>query len=120
MSCHDIGRGMASVANVVIGLYEGNQIGKEAAVHLIRACRKGVHWCDGNEGEAVETVVKAGYCGLCFEKKESLSNVFDNDIEYPGTYDVFDAYDDVAAHYHLCPECKQRVIREYKEKTHLS
>ena len=80
MSCHDIGRGMASVANVVIELYEGGRIDKEASIRLIRACRKGVHWCDGNEDEAMETVVEVGYCGLCFEKKEGLSSVYDNDI----------------------------------------
>lgn len=120
MSCHDIGRGMASVAKVIINLYESNQINKGAAVRLIHACRKGVHWCDGNEGEAMDPVVEAGYCGLCFEKKENLSSVFDNDIGYPGMYDVFDDYDDTAAHDFLCPECKQHIISEYKEKKHLS
>ena len=44
MSCHDIGRGMASVANVVIGLYEGRQIGKDAAMRLVRA-HLGVRQC---------------------------------------------------------------------------
>ena len=116
MSCHDIGRGMASVANVVINLYEGDQISKDVAIRLICACRNGVHWCDGNEGEAIETVVEAGYCGLCFEKKDKLSSVYDNEFEYAVRYRVFDDYDDTAAHYHLCPECKQRVIDEYKEK----
>jgi len=116
MSCHDIGRGMASVANVVIELYEGGQIGKDAAIRLVRACRKGVHWCDGNEDEAMETVVEAGYCGLCFEKKEGLSSVYDNGIAYPDKYDVFKAYDKTAAHDCLCPECKAKVIGEYREK----
>ena len=109
MSCHDIGRGMASVANVIIELYEGGQIGKDAAIRLVCACRKGVHWCDGNEDEAMET-------GLCFEKKEGLSSVYDNDIGYPGKYDVFKAYDKTAAHDCLCPECKAKVIGEYREK----
>jgi len=116
MSCHDIGRGMASVANVIIELYEGGQIGKDAAIRLVRACREGVHWCDGNEDEAMETVVEAGYCGLCFEKKEGLSSVYDNDIGYPGKYDVFKAYDKTAAHDCPCPECKAKVIGEYREK----
>ena len=116
MSCHDIGRGMASVANVVIELYEGGQIGKDAAIRLVHACRKGVHWCDGNEDEAMQTVVEAGYCGLCFVKKEGLSSVYNNDIGYPGKYDVFKAYDKTAAHDCLCPECKAKVIGEYREK----
>lgn len=117
MSCHNIGRGMASVANVVIDLYEGNQISKDAAVRLIHACRRGVYWCDGNENEAMEPVEKAGYCGLCFEKKENLSSVFDNDLGYPKMYDVFKAYDDTAANDVLCPECKKRVIEEFKARS---
>ena len=116
MSCHDIGRGMASVADVVIELYEDDKIDKSAAMRLVRACRRGVHWCDGNEGEAVETVVEAGYCGLCFEKKTRLSSVFDNDLGYPRRFDVFKGYDDTAAHYYLCPECKRRVVDEFKKK----
>jgi hypothetical protein len=107
---------MASVANVVIELYEGGQIGKDAAIRLVHACRKGVHWCDGNEDEAMETVVEAGYCGLCFEKKEGLSSVYDNGIAYPDKYDVLKAYDKTAAHDCLCPECKAKVIGEYREK----
>ncbi len=114
MSCHDIGRGMASVANVVIDLYEEERIGKDVAMILIHACRKGVHWCDGNEGEAIDTVIEAGYCGLCFEEKEDLSSVYDNDLGYPDRYDVFRAYDKTAAHYFLCPECKAKVISEYR------
>ena len=64
MSCHDIGRGMNSVANVVLDLYESGQISKEGASRLVLACRKGVNWCDGNEGEAVEDVVERGYQGM--------------------------------------------------------
>ena len=118
MSCHNIGRGMASVAKVVINLYESNQINKGAAVRLIHACRKGVHWCDGNEDEAMNPVVEAGYCGLCFEKKDNLSSVFDNDLGSSYKYQVFKDYDKKAAHYYLCPECKQVVLDSFEEKNH--
>jgi hypothetical protein len=118
MSCHDIGRGMASVADVVIELYEKKQVDKDAAIQLILACRKGVYWCDGNEYEAIETMIRAGYCGLCFEKKESLSSVFDNDLGSSYKYQVFKDYDKKAAHYYLCPECKQVVLDSFKEKNH--
>ena len=97
MSCHDIGRGMASVADVVVELYEENKIDKEAAMRLVYACRRGVHWCDGNESEAIETVADAGYCGLCFEKKDDLSSVYDNDLGYPQCYNVFKDFDADAA-----------------------
>ncbi len=115
MSCHEIGNGMASIASAVIDLYEKNQVNKDVAISLIYACRKGVHWCDGNEDEAIEPVVEAGYCGLCFEKKDEdeLSNVFDNDLGYPDQWDAFRAYDKTTAHFFLCPECKAKVISQY-------
>ena len=116
MSCHDIGRGMNSVAEVVLDLYEGEEITKEAAIKLINACRKGVYWCDGNEGEAFEEVVERGYCGLCFEKSDKLTDVYENELAYPDTYHVFDDYDETAAHFFLCPECMKKVIGEYKKK----
>ena len=49
MSCHDIGRGMSAVSKTVLDLYEEKQISKESAMRLVLACRKGVHWCDGNK-----------------------------------------------------------------------
>ena len=116
MSCHDIGRGMNDVSKTVLDLYEENQISKESALRLIYACRKGVHWCDGNEGEAIDEVVERGYCGLCFKKTTELTDVYENDLHYPDSYKVFDDYDDIAAHYYLCPKCKSRVIMEYKQK----
>ena len=95
MSCHDIGRGMSAVSKTVLDLYEENQISKESAMRLVLVCRKGVHWCDGNEGEALEEVIGRGYCGLCSEKSTELTSVYDNDLPYLGTYDVFDDYDTV-------------------------
>ena len=116
MSCHDIGRGMSAVSKTVLDLYEEKQISKESAMKLILACRKGVHWCDGNEGEAMEEVVERGYCGLCFDKTMELTSVYENDLPYPNCYDVFDDYDKTVAHFWLCPKCKNRVITEYKAK----
>ena len=49
-----------------------------------------------------------------------MSSVFDNDIEFPGMYDVFDDYDDTAANDRLWSECKQRVIKEHKEKKQIT
>ena len=107
---------MNAVSQTVLDLYEEKQISKESTMRLILACRKGVHWCDGNENEAMEEVVERGYCGMCFEKTMELTNVYENDLCYPNCYKVFDDYDNTAAHYWLCPNCKNRVITEYKEK----
>ncbi len=116
MSCHDIGRGMNSVSKVVLDLYEEGKVAGESAIKLINACRKGVYWCDGNEEEAVEEVVERGYCGLCFKKNGNLTNVYDNNLDYPDNYHVFDNYDKSAAHFFLCPDCKKRVIEEFGKK----
>ncbi|MBO4724942.1 MAG: hypothetical protein J5622_00375 [Firmicutes bacterium] len=115
MSCHDIGRGMDSVSKIVLDLYEEGKLTTESAIKLVNACRKGVHWCDGNEDEAVEEAVERGYCGLCFKKSEKLTNVYDNDLKYPDMYHVFDDYDETAAHFFLCPDCKKRVIEEFEK-----
>ena len=114
MSCHDIGYGLNSVTKVVLDLYEEGKIDKESASRLILACRKGVNWCDGNEDEAIDEAVDRGYCGLCMEKTEELSDVYDNDVKYPDKYKVFDKYDKFAAHNYLCPECKKKIIDEFK------
>ena len=109
MSCHDIGRGMNSVAIVVLNLYEEGLLSKKAAKDIIRACRKGVNWCDGNEDEAVEETRARGYCGLCFEKTDnSLMNVYDDDSD--GVWRTYDENDDIVVHQFVCPKCRQRLI----------
>ena len=114
MSCHDIGHGMNAVSRTVLDLYEEGRIHKESAMRLIRACRKGVHWCDGSEPDAcVETIIR-GYCGLCFEKSITLTDILDNDLDYPECDRVFDPFDAVAAHRFLCPTCRDRVLEEYR------
>ncbi|MBQ6518062.1 MAG: hypothetical protein IJI14_05035 [Anaerolineaceae bacterium] len=113
MSCHSIGHGINSISNTVLDLYEAGKIDKDSAAVILHACRKGVNWCDGNGYEAVECLEERGYCGLCLEKSEELSNVFDNDLPSPDTYNVFRKYDKTAAHYYLCPECKKKVIEEF-------
>ena len=114
MSCHDIGRGLNSVVEVVIGLYAQGKLSKEAAIPILYACRKGVNWCDGNEDEAMQALVDTGYCGLCLEKSDSITNVYENGLEYPEKYNVFESYDKHAAHFFVCPGCKQRLIDAYK------
>ena len=66
MSCHDIGRGLNSVVGVVITFYDEGKLDIETARTIIVACRKGVHWCDGNEDEAVMRLRKCR-CGKCLK-----------------------------------------------------
>ncbi|MEE3422660.1 MAG: hypothetical protein VZR11_08165 [Succinimonas sp.] len=79
MSNHEIGEAMSSLGTDIIKLYEAGKISKEAARSLIGSCMCIVSEYDGNEYEATESIADAGYCGLCFEKHEDLSDVFNND-----------------------------------------
>lgn len=67
MSCHDIGRGMDSVAKVVASMYIKKEITKDVAIRLFKALRSGVNYCDGNEYEAVESLSEL-LCGCCLEQ----------------------------------------------------
>ena len=116
MSCHDIGRGLNSVSKVVLELLAQGEITKDASRKILHACRKGVNWCDGNEDEAVQALVDKGYCGVCLNHSDTVSNVYDNDLGYPAKYDVFDAYDDTAAHFFVCSTCKEKILAEYNRQ----
>lgn len=67
MSCHNIGKGMNSVVEVVIDLFECDKIDLNACKEIIRACKQGVHWCDGNSEEAIACISES-YCGNCLKR----------------------------------------------------
>ena len=110
MSCHDIGRGMNSVVRTTITLFYEGKIPLEAARSIILSCKHGVHWCDGNEGEAVSYITGC-ICGKCMKKVkkgEKLYNI------YSVSNDVPDRYDwprDFVTH-RLCEECFDIVLNE--------
>ena len=114
MSCHDVGRALNSVTEIVIRQYEKGQITKDAFRIILRSCRQGVHWCDGNEDEAMQALEDAGYCGLCLEQNGEVSNIYDNDLGYPDCYKVFDRYDTFAAHYFVCHNCREQILESLK------
>ena len=68
MSCHDIGRGMAYVGSEVLRLYDEGKFDTDTAKRLLWATLKGVHWCDGNESEAAQSL--DGRCAHCLRKVE--------------------------------------------------
>ena len=53
MSCHDIGHGVDFIIQNVLDMYEHGEISKEAALKMIRTFPQAVHYCDGNESEAL-------------------------------------------------------------------
>ena len=69
MSCHDIGRGMASVGREVLRLYDKGRYDKDTAVQLIRVTLKGVNWCDGNSYEAATSL--SCRCAYCFQRVDA-------------------------------------------------
>ncbi len=113
MSCHDIGRGLNSVVKKIIELLENNNISKEAAKEIIIACRKGVHWCDGNEEEAIECIRRC-YCGNCMERIEAgkpLYSVYDVSWDMPDRYNIKKNFN--LATDGLCEDCFIKIINQH-------
>lgn len=101
MSCHNIGKGMNSVVEVVIDLFEHDRIDLNACKEIIRACKQGVHWCDGNSEEAI-ACINESYCGNClkridYEEKIRVST-------YQKDYQCVTRY--------LCKDCYNRLVYE--------
>ena len=113
MSCHDIGRGMNSVVRVTIGLYDAGRIDKDATAQIIRACARGVNWCDGNKSEAVDYIRRCR-CGRCLKmvpKGEKLYSIWDVSFDVPKRYEIdrdFKLLSDG-----LCEECFDIVLNEH-------
>ena len=115
MSCHNIGRGMDSVARVVISLYDEGKFDKDTARRLLVACREGVNWCDGNTDEAIASI-RSCRCGRCLAKivkGEKLFSVWDVSDEVKKAYDILDTVTPPLAADRLCEVCFDEVIDGY-------
>lgn len=92
MSCHDIGRGMNNVVSYIMDAYREKRLDRRTARELISVARRSVHYCDGNEGEAVECM--GCTCGCCLrdgEIGEHMYNMYDARFLRPEiTWDFFD------------------------------
>lgn len=120
MSCHDIGRGMNSVVKVVIELLDSKCLDSDVAKAIIVACRKGVHWCDGNEDEAIESIrrCRCGNCMKVVDKGDFLFSVWNAspivlDLARKRGIDVLDYRSDHLASDGLCLKCFDEVINEF-------
>ena len=119
MSCHDVGRALNSVGAVVLGMYDKGRIPLEEARELLVATRLGVHWCDGNEYEAVDELSK-NHCGHCLRKLEVGAPLYDVDdvsCDVPDRYRMYDHPELLIASGYLCPECFDRSRRLRREET---
>lgn len=113
MSCHDIGRGLNTVVETTIGLLENNEISKDAARKIISSCRKGVHWCDGNEDEAIDCIRRC-YCGNCMEriaKGKPLYSVWEVSNDVPNRYRITNNHN--LASDCLCENCFVEIMNKH-------
>lgn len=125
MSCHHIGKGLNTVVQVVMKLFDEGKISVDAAREIIYACRKGVHWCDGNEYEALESIYTYR-CGLCLRIIEKGDLLFDtNDFwslsyktgrDLPKDYEITDKGKVKLASHCLCRECFIQAINDYYQR----
>lgn len=115
MSCHDIGRGMNSVTEVVIEMFDNKELSRAAALKLFTALKNGVNWCDGNEYEAVESIIDCR-CGKCLKKIEEnqrLYDIFKCSMFVTGNpWDIMDNYEGDYGGWHFCKECFDEIIKE--------
>lgn len=118
MSCHNIGEGLNSVAEVVLKLFDEGKISKDVFKELIFSCRSGVHWCDGNEPEAVECI-RNNRCACCLKKLqpgEPLYSIWDISFETDRNYKIYELEDKeedgclVADR--LCTNCFDKILAE--------
>lgn len=115
MSCHNIGRAMNSVVDAIISLYDNNEIDLEAARKIIAAARKGVHRCDGNEYEAIESIRECR-CGRCLrnlDANEPIYSVWAVSDAVHNKYNILDKDPDILASDGLCLSCFDLVINRY-------
>lgn len=125
MSCHDIGRGLNTVVQVVMTLFDEGKVDLDAAREIVYACRKGVHWCDGNEYEALESIYTYR-CGRCLERVEKGGLLFDtndfwrlsyrSDRDLPDGNKIRDNCKIQLASHKLCRECFVRVVNDYYQR----
>lgn len=97
---------MNSVAKDVLKLWEQGAFTRETAHRLLRDLQKGVHWCDGNEYEAVECLYDHR-CGRCLEESSELSDAFRalGDLAYQQEEAVWD----YGLTPQLCPSCLEEL-----------
>ena len=120
MSCHDIGHGVDFIIQNVLDMYEHGEISKEAALKMIRTFPQAVHYCDGNESEALEYLTDNYCCEWLHEYEYNEIFVTVDDIynakielgEFRSPYEVWDAPQENGAFYgySLCLNCFRKIF----------
>lgn len=113
MSCHDIGKGLSSVVKVILEKLDSGEISVDTARDLLYACRKGVHWCDGNENEAMIQMhqMRCGYCLKKLSEGDAIYSLYDISYSFETEHhNEIRAIDAMIADYFLCRECFEKLF----------
>lgn len=113
LSCHSIGHGINTIVAKIIDLYDEGDIEESVARELIKTARKAVHWCDGNEYEAVECLEENRRCGKCLREvgdEEKLYSLWDISRDVYDKDRILDDYDEPLAYASLCADCFDEVV----------
>lgn len=116
MSCHDIGRGLNQVVREIIDLFDKEEISKEAARKIISTCCMAVNWCDGNEYEAIDHIIKCR-CGRCLKlvpKGERLYSIWDFPYGFADEKDI-DIQKLGLASPGICDHCFNEVMNKFSD-----
>ena len=112
MSCHDIGAGLNTVSVKVLQLYDEGKLETDIVKDLLRTIKKGVHWCDGNEYEAVECF-KGCRCGRCLKKADELHELDETSVGYNEFFDIIDDKENGIITDGFCKDCFDEICRKY-------
>lgn len=108
------------VVEAVLKLYDEDKISLEAAREIVFTSRHAVHWADGNEDEAIESIIsfRCGKClcrvpkgDLLYDTVDFWRLAFRNERDLP-TFEAI-AEKNRLASYGLCRECFVQAVNAY-------
>lgn len=113
MSCHDIGHGLNTVSIKVLELYDEGKIDFTIAKDLLCTIEKGVHWCDGNEYEAVECLEDCR-CGRCLVETDDLHSIQEETtVEWNEVFKILGNKEDRIFLDGVCEKCLKEICEKY-------
>lgn len=112
MSCHNIGEGLNTVSEKVLELYDGGKIEFDVANELLHKIKNGVHWCDGNEDEAL-ACFDGCRCGKCLKKTDDLFEVYDTSIDNNAFFKLLDDKENGMITDGLCRDCFEKICKKH-------
>lgn len=117
MSCHSIGKGINAIVRRTITLYDRGEIAFEPTKKIIATCANAVNWCDGNEYEALDYILKCR-CGKCLKLipcGEKLYSLYDLPKPYKKEpyiiCDELEMASDV-----MCENCFDQYMQRYSDE----